>query len=458
MKEMIRENDERQNQDMDLDNVTKFLQGKTILVTGATGFLAKVFIEKILRLQLNVNKLHLLLRTSNDKFATQRLKDEIISTELFRILRDKWGSKFDALISSKVIAVEGDISSENLGLEDSKLREELRKEIEIVVNSAATTSFNERYDVALGINTFGAFNVLNFGKKCDKIKLFLHISTAYVCGEKADMILEKRFYMGETLKGTHSINIFEEKRTMEEQLAQLQYHGAPDKAIKAKLNGWPNTYVFTKAMGEMLLGHFKGDLPLVIIRPTMIASTYKQPFPGWIEGVRTFDSFIVSYGKGKLTCFPANPNTIIDVIPVDMVVNAMVVAMKVHYAERQHACETIYHVSSSFRNPLTLSDLRNLFHCYFIRNPWIDANGLRVKVGQLTFFSKVNRFLLLMQLKYVLPLKVCFNDENLVELQRVAEEQGIDLVEFNFDCRSIEWEEYMTNIHIPGLLKYGIKS
>ncbi|KAL1082114.1 hypothetical protein V6Z11_D09G113500 [Gossypium hirsutum] len=439
---------------MELDNVAKFLQGKTILVTGATGFLAKVFIEKILRLQLNVNKLYLLLRTSNDKFATQRLENEITSTELFRILRDKWGSKFDALISSKVVAVEGDISSENLGLEDSKLREEMRKEIEIVVNSAATTCFNERYDVALGINTFGAFNVLNFGKKCDKIKLFLHISTAYVCGEKAGIILEKRFYMGEILKGTHSINIFEEKRTMEEQLAQLRCHGAPDKAIKSSM----------KEFGLK----------------------------------RTFDSFIVSYGKGKLTCFPANPNTIIDVIPVDMVVNAMVVAMKVHYAER-HVCETIYHVSSSFRNPLTLSDLRNLFHCYFIKNPWIDANGLRVKIGQLTFFSKANRYLLLMQMKYVLPLKVLylanilccqrfkkiyknlnrkinfaiqlaklyepytfflgsFNDGNLVELQRVAEEQGIDLVEFNFDSESIEWEAYMMNIHIPGLLKYGIKS
>ncbi|MBA0633535.1 hypothetical protein Godav_024535, partial [Gossypium davidsonii] len=174
-------------------------------------------------------------------------------------------------------------------------------------------------------------------------------------------------------------------------------------------------------MGEMLLGQFKGDLPLVIIRPTAIASTYKQPFPGWIEGVRTFDSFIVSYGKGKLTSFPANPNTIVDVIPVDMVVNAMVVAMKVHYAERQHACETIYHVSSSFRNPLTLSDLRNLSHCYFIKNPWIDANGLRVK-----------------HFKCSLPNS--FNDGNLVELQRVAEEQGIDLLEFNFDSESIEWE------------------
>lgn len=41
--------------------------------------------------------------------------------------------------------MEGDTSSENLGLKDSKLREEMMKEIEIVVNSAATTNFNERY-------------------------------------------------------------------------------------------------------------------------------------------------------------------------------------------------------------------------------------------------------------------------------------------------------------------------
>ncbi|KAL6967058.1 putative fatty acyl-CoA reductase 7, partial [Sarracenia purpurea var. burkii] len=53
----------------------------------------------------------------------------------------------------------------------------------------------------------------------------------------------------------------------------------------ARKYGWPNTYVFTKAMAEMLLMHFKENLPLVIIRPTMITSTFKEPFPGWIEGV-----------------------------------------------------------------------------------------------------------------------------------------------------------------------------
>lgn len=34
-----------------------------------------------------------------------------------------------------------------------------------------------RYDVALGLNTFGAINVLNFAKKCSKLKVLLHVST-----------------------------------------------------------------------------------------------------------------------------------------------------------------------------------------------------------------------------------------------------------------------------------------
>ncbi|MBA0684009.1 hypothetical protein Goari_025625 [Gossypium aridum] len=468
---------------MEMDNAVKFFQGKTILITGATGFLAKVFVEKILRLQPNVNKLYLLVRASNNKSATQRLYDEIISTELFKILRSNWGSKFDALISSRVKAVAGDISFENLGLNDSELREEMRKKIQIIVNVAASTDFGERYDAALGINTFGAFNVLNFGKKCDKLKLFLHISTAYVCGEETGIILEN----GENLKRRNDVNIFEEKRLAEEQLSQLQNQCIPDKAItssmkefgleRAKMNGWPNTYVFTKAMGEMLLGKFKGDLPLVIIRPTIIASTYKQPFPGWIEGVRTIDVVLVNYGKGKLTCFPGNLNSALDVIPVDMVVNAMVVAMEVHYAQHQYSCETIYHVGTSSKNPLKFSDLRNVVHYYFTKNPWIDTNGQKVEVGKLIvvfylinilccqrfekIYTNLNR-----RVKFILRLAEfykpysfftgIFDDRNLEGLQRVAEERGIDLAEFNFDSRSIDWEDYIMNSHIPGLLNQGL--
>ena len=56
--------------------------------------------------------------------------------------------------------------------------------------------------------------------------------------------------------------------------------------LRARKYGWPNTYVFTKALGEMVLGHMRGDVPLVIIRPTIITSLYKEPLSGWMEGIR----------------------------------------------------------------------------------------------------------------------------------------------------------------------------
>ena len=57
---------------------------------------------------------------------------------------------------------------------------------------------------------------------------------------------------------------------------------------RARHFGWPNTYVFTKAMGEMMVGKLRGDIPVVIVRPSIITSVQKDPLPGWIEGTRSF--------------------------------------------------------------------------------------------------------------------------------------------------------------------------
>ncbi|XLT04324.1 hypothetical protein HN51_043073 [Arachis hypogaea] len=67
-------------------------------------------------------------------------------------------------------------------------------------------------------------------------------------------------------------------------------------------------------MGEMLLGSSKENIPVVIIRPTIITSTYKEPFPGWIEGTRTVDSVVVTYGKGKLKCFILDQTALLDMV------------------------------------------------------------------------------------------------------------------------------------------------
>ncbi|XP_024009572.1 probable fatty acyl-CoA reductase 4 isoform X2 [Eutrema salsugineum] len=483
-------------------NCVHFLQNKTILVTGIPGFLAKVFLEKILRVQPKVKKLYLLLRSVNNESAMQRFRTEVLEKDLFRVLRNDIGdASLNDLVMEKVVPIPGDISIDNLGLKDSNLLEHMWNEIDIVVNVAATTNFDE------SINTFGPLNVLNFAKKCVKAQLLLHVSTAYVCGEKSGLLQEKTFRMGETLNGNGKLVIDTELELMKQKLKELQKQDCSEEEIaetmkdlgmsRAKLHGWPNTYVFTKSMGEMLLGYHRENLPLVIIRPTMITSTFSEPFPGWIEGLRTIDSVIVAFGKGRLKCFLADPNSVLDLIPVDMVANAMVMAAAIHAGES--GSQTVYHVGSSCKNPITFEQLHDLAARYFAKSPLVGRDGSPVIVSKGTILSTMAQFSFYIALRYKLPLQMLrlinivypwwngnkYKDIDrkiklamrLVELYRpyvlfkgIFDDMNTERVRFKrreinkeihglfeFDPKSINWDDYIMNIHIPGLITYVLK-
>ncbi|CAA0384462.1 unnamed protein product [Arabidopsis thaliana] len=493
-------------------NCVQFLRNKTILVTGATGFLAKVFVEKILRVQPNVKKLYLLVRASDNEAATKRLRTEVFEKELFKVLRQNLGDeKLNTLLYEKVVSVPGDIATDQLGINDSDhLRERMQKEIDIVVNVAATTNFDERYDVGLGINTFGALNVLNFAKKCVKVQLLLHVSTAYVCGEKPGLIPEKPFIMEEIRNENGlQLDINLERELMKQRLKELNEQDCSEEDItlsmkelgmeRAKLHGWPNTYVFTKSMGEMLLGKHKENLPLVIIRPTMITSTLSEPFPGWIEGLRTVDSVIIAYGKGVLKCFLVDVNSVCDMIPVDMVANAMITAAAKHAGGS--GVHMVYHVGSSHQNPVTFGEIHEIAVRYFTKNPLRSRNGSLITVSKVRFIPTMALFSLYMTLRYKLPLQLLklvdiiypwrngdkYGDKNrkielvmrLVELyepyvlfkgifddrntkslcanQKEEEIKNTEKLMFDFDPKGINWGDYLTNIHISGLVTHVLK-
>ncbi len=68
------------------------------------------------------------------------------------------------------------------------------------------------------------------------------------------------------------------------------------------------------------------DAPLSIVRPSIIESSYAHPFPGWIEGFKMAEPIILAYGRGTIPEFPGIPEGIVDIIPADFVVNAMLAA------------------------------------------------------------------------------------------------------------------------------------
>ncbi|KAK0584597.1 hypothetical protein LWI29_015925 [Acer saccharum] len=494
--------------------IVNFLRGKNFFITGATGFLAKVLIEKILRTAPDVGKIYLLIKAKNKEAAMERLKTEIINAELFKCLRQTYGKSYQAFMLSKLVPVVGNVCESNLGVE-GEFADMVAKDVDVIVNSAANTTFDERYDIAIDINTRGPCRLMSFANKCKKLKLFVQVSTgktAYVNGQRQGRIWEKPFSMGDSIASENFvsetsstfISTLDVEKEIElalkskEASADIQEVTQKLKELgleRAKKYGWQDTYVFTKAMGEMVIDSMRGDVPVVIIRPSVIESTCKEPFPGWMEGNRMMDPIVLYYGKGQLTGFLADPNGILDVVPADMVVNATLAAVARH-GTLQKPGINVYQIASSVVNPLIFQDLARLIYEHYNSSPYLDSKGRPINVPSMKLFSSMEDFSEQLwrdaiqrsglspmasnsngklsqklevicrksveQAKYLAKIYEPYtfysgrfdnsNTERLMEMMSEEEKN-----EFGFDVGSIDWKDYITNVHIPGLKRHVMK-
>ncbi|GLJ37427.1 hypothetical protein SUGI_0760390 [Cryptomeria japonica] len=485
--------------------VVDFLKNKNILVIGGTGFLGKVFLEKILRVQPDVGQIFTLVRAKDFQSAKSKIQKEIICSELFRLVQELYRGEYEKFMAQKIVPVVGDVSiDDDLGIE-AEHRNEICSKVDIVVNLAATTKFYERYDVSMGVNGVGAINTINFCKKCPNLLILIHVSTAYVNVGRTGIIAEETVKMaidGLTM-GPSEIKrecglitkTLEEMRSTAHAEDSLK-HKAETKRMKelgeerARNFGWPNVYVFTKAIGEMMVEQMRGDMPVVILRPTIIESTLAEPFPGWMEGNRMLDPLFIGYGKGRIQTFVAENNLIVDVIPVDMVANCMIASM---YKHAKQSDLFIYQVATSVENPLFYDVGVDAAYKYFVSHPCTTKEGKMVEVKIPFILRSMESFQQYMKLYYKIPIEMLhFASLLLCGLQKERYRQLLhkydtvmklamlyqpfiffqgkfdnsntnflwkglskeDKQIFKFDVKRIDWTNYFYNIHIPGLLKY----
>ncbi|KAL0369546.1 UNVERIFIED_CONTAM: Alcohol-forming fatty acyl-CoA reductase [Sesamum angustifolium] len=282
------------------------------------------------------------------------------------------------------------------------------------------------------------------------------------------LIPEQPIHMGETLPGAKIsyLDINMEKKIVEEKLRELQTLNAAQKEItsvmkdlgiqRAKLHGWPNTYAFTKAMGEMMiLEEMKGkDYKLIILRPTIN---------------KTLDALFAVYGKGKLTFFLADPQSILDLIPGDMVVNAMVAAIAKHSKDEPSLDFVIYHVGKPIKVGAELQLLSSMttFQRYIELHylPYLKI----LKLLNVIFCDKFKRSYTNSRraLDYLMRLaelykpytlfQGIFDDANTEGLRITTREYNSNADMFGFDPKCIQWEEYFLITHFPGIAKYALK-
>jgi thioester reductase-like protein len=350
-------------------SVSKSLAGKHIVLTGTTGFLGKVVLEKIIRCLPDIYKVTLIVRQgAGFKSVEERVKHEVFNSSVFDALRESQGELLDVLLDSKIKTVAGDLSLPNLGMAADEYKS-LCADAEVLINCAASVNFREPLDNAIKTNVASVEHLINFVKSCQGIP-FVQVSTCYVNGFNQGEISEKTYgpqHEFLTRFNDQSYHVMPLIEGYLAECAQIRDQSDSEKAEKqcidlgireARKHGWNDSYTFTKWMAEqILIQQLKGS-GLTIVRPSIIESTVREPVSGWLEGIKVADALIFAFAKGRLSFFPGNKEGILDVIPADLVANSILLAAAEQLAMPSNY--RIYQACSGGDNPISLGEFVNL--------------------------------------------------------------------------------------------------
>ncbi|KAJ8954243.1 hypothetical protein NQ318_005839 [Aromia moschata] len=282
------------------DRIGDTFKDRTVFITGSTGFVGKVLLEKLLR-STEVKKIYLLIRRKKGKSHTERIQD-IFNNMLFKPLTEQ---KPDA--KNKCVAIQGDVSEIDLGISPQD-RKTLTDEVDFIFHCAATTRFDHTLKDAIIMNARGTKLMLDLAEECKHLKLFVHVSTAY------EAVTYEKLYdpPADPHEVLNSISWIKED-TMRNFTKNL-------------LGDIPNSYTFSKALAESLVYERLGKIPFIITRPAIVVPTYRDPFPGWCNSLNGPMGLFVGAGKGVIRSMYMDYNTHANFVPADCTVSGMLAA------------------------------------------------------------------------------------------------------------------------------------
>jgi fatty acyl-CoA reductase len=371
------------------------LAGKKILMTGVTGFIGEQLLWKILT-ELPDTTPAVLVRRKGSATAQHRMLG-VVKKKIFAELAAAVGGP-EALLASRVEVIEGDLPNVP----------ELPRDLDVVVHCAGDVSFDPPIDQAFTTNVVGTQALMDRmleavtdeDGRLTKIPHYVHISTAYTAGRRRGVIPEAAHehtidYRTETAAGQGMRQLIEAESRTSLQLTRLRKEAEREHRqagylttaadterrrkewVRAKLVeagterarslGWTDVYTFTKALGERVVAEMGVTIRTSIVRPSIVESSWVHPYPGWIEGFKMAEPLILAYGKGELPEFPASPDAVIDIVPCDHVVNAIIAVCA---TEPEVGRPEYYHVSSGARNPCTFQEIYGHIRNYFTEHPF----------------------------------------------------------------------------------------
>ncbi|MCA1689501.1 MAG: SDR family oxidoreductase, partial [Actinobacteria bacterium] len=238
----------------------------SVLLTGATGFLG---MEVLVRLLEQPDTEIVALVRARDRAEASRRIDTVLA-QLYELP--------PATAAERILALPGDVSLPGLGLDPDDRRAVVGRTTEIV-HCAASISFALPLEQARSINTEGTRSLLSLAGEIPGLRRVVHVSTAYVGGRHAGTFGEDDLDVGQEFRNSYEQSKFE---------AEIEVMAS--------------------------------DLPLVIARPSIVVG---DRLSGWTPTFNVIYWPLRAFARGMLEEVPADPDGVVDVVPVDYVADAL---------------------------------------------------------------------------------------------------------------------------------------
>ncbi len=275
---------------------------RAVFLTGGTGFIGMEVLARLLE------------RTDRDVIALVRAADAAGAQERIAAVLEQLGVEGEA---NRVHAVAGDIATPGLGLTEEE-RDELGRRIGAIIHCAASVSFGLGIEESRAINVEGTRRVLDLAERAPALERLVHVSTAYVAGSHHGLFGEDDHDIGQGFR-----NAYEQSKLEAEELVRARTH-----------------------------------LPASITRPSIVVGDSRT---GWTTAFNVLYYPLQAYARGLATSVPAEPDAVVDIVPVDYVADGILAVLD--------APETGTFAQVAGENAVRVDELAELAGRYFDRPP-----------------------------------------------------------------------------------------
>ncbi|XP_050422292.1 fatty acyl-CoA reductase wat-like [Adelges cooleyi] len=448
-----------------LTEIQKVFADTNVFITGATGFIGQVLVEKILR-SCPVKHVYLLARPKKGKGPYTRL-NKMFSNPLYSILKNE---KPDFM--EKVSLMSGDCEEPNLGLSPAD-EDYVVRNMHIIIHCAATIHLNGSLKRTTFINIRSTRDLMFIARRVHQLKAFVFVSTAFANTnqEISKEIIYDCHMPGETLI----------------KMAESFSSSFIDSITKECLGTWPNTYTLSKCVAENLVKQYGQDMPISIVRPSIVVFTQDEPIVGWFTNMSSVPGLCLGIGLGAIRVLLIDKDTPAVIVPADKVANLIISAVwHITKKSNEDSSIPIFNFVPNNRAPLltfgqcskSIVDKMKTYKIYSEKQVWNQSTlntkhkfiydiifylyhyipslfidtilwviGNKFRVAPL--YSKLHT--MVMDMQYFAINNFKFDDRNLDML--IAHQSAEDRALFDIDISKINWEKYFLNTAL-GIRRY----